>query len=313
MRFKRHKAVEEPSALVPIGGGFGVAADGLISKLKPSDGASAEQRPTELVLASPGTAAVEKAEADCRKRIKTWFALMRNAGAQMIGYRVMIGHELNQAKETIKHGEFEQWVEEEFGLSARTQLDWRDFSKLFLEELEKRKALPTVGKSASFALLGKTVPKKAIESILEIAPAIMDGKGYIQFVRDIKLLREPAEPGGYRPDPEMVAAFLAEKHADMVGTLYAALPEKIQAEFRKWLAALPEPPEDIVKRANAEADHCKTILLTALTGKWLMVAAREKRDDLLLLTEKLQEKIKGLELPRKSARGAKGEDNGASS
>jgi hypothetical protein len=69
---------------------------------------------------------VTEEEAGFRKRIKTWFTMMRNAGAQMMGYRVMIGAELNQAKELLPHGEFTKWVESEFGLPERTQRDWRE-------------------------------------------------------------------------------------------------------------------------------------------------------------------------------------------
>ena len=152
-------------------------------------------------------------EAQCRKRIKTWFGMMRNAGAQMIGYRVLIGAELNHAAETMPHGTFEKWVEEEFGLGKSTQHYWRDFSKLFLEEVQKKAALPEGGKSPTVGLSddkskGGLPPllaspkamksKKGLKAILEIAPQIMDGKGMMQFCRELKLLREPTPAGGDR-------------------------------------------------------------------------------------------------------------------
>jgi hypothetical protein len=242
---------------------------------------------------------VTEEEAGFRKRIKTWFTMMRNAGAQMMGYRVMIGAELNQAKELLPHGEFTKWVESEFGLPERTQRDWREFSALFLAEVDKKGGLPTVGKTATVAVLGKH-SKKAADLILGILPKVMEARGMVDFCREIKLLREPTPAGGYRPSPEDVEAFLAEKHPELGDgkdgkhVTYEELPEKIQREFRKWLAGRPEPASDIAERANEQGKLHKVAMIAAVTGKWAMAMSQELREDHLILAEKWVEKLKEL-------------------
>ena len=83
---------------------------------------------------------VSDVESGFRKRVKSWWALLCNSGAQMMGYRVIIGAELNAAAEAMPHGQFEKWVREEIGMPDSTQKDWRNFSRLFLGEMEKRAA-----------------------------------------------------------------------------------------------------------------------------------------------------------------------------
>jgi hypothetical protein len=259
-----------------------------------------------LQLTAQEPAAVEKTEAQRRQRIKAWFALMRNAGAQMIGYKVMIGHELNEAAATATHGTFEQWVEEEYGLAKSTQHDWRNFSALFLEEVKKQEVSPTAGKSPTAGLLRSPKvlkTKKAMAAILEIAPRIMDGRGMVEFCREIRLLNEAKPDGGYRPDPEMVREFLAAAHPELNRTpgpgvptwpSYEELGAKVQAEFRKWLAARPEPASEIARRAEEQGKAHNRAMLAAITGKWAMAMSKELRAKALTLAEKWVEKLERL-------------------
>jgi hypothetical protein len=180
-----------------------------------------------------------------QKKLTTWFRLMRNSEAQKLGYRVLIGNILNQAKERLKHGQFEAWVEEQFGLAKPTQYRWRQFATLFLAEAEKLPA-PTVGQKSHVELLNK--PKKqAVNLILEVAPKVMDGRGEIEFMRDCKFLRLPKPAGGFRPNAEMVQAWLKEHHPDFLGKLYDDLPADVQNAFKKQYRAPGPTPEEVAE------------------------------------------------------------------
>jgi hypothetical protein len=280
---------------------------------KKANHGSTESRPTgvKLELVAPETAEKEQAVQANLKTIRLAIDGNWRAGQLFFAYAAIAGAAANRLADILPHGSLEKTLEETFPRDHRTLHNWRHFAAALLPAIGKRETAalltaPVIGK--------KVIPMKALEGLQEAVLKTMDGKGMMEFMRASRMLREPQKDGGYRPDPEMVAAFLAEKHPELNRTpgpgvptfpLYAELPEKVQKEFRKWLAGRPEPESDIAERANEQAELTKTCLIQALAGKWLMVCAKEKREDLALLCGKLGDKIKELNLPRKGAKGAK--------
>lgn len=118
-----------------------------------------------------------------------------------------------------------------------------------------------------------------------------------QLCFELGLGAKPQEAGGYRPSKEEVAAFLADQHPDLQGKTYEELPEKIQREFRKWLAGRPEAPKDVIARANALADNTVGVLAQTICAPWLKGVSAEKRGDLKLCARKLIDKLDELERP----------------
>ena len=145
----------------------------------------------KLQLTTQSTGEMEKRLAELKKLLRVGFAQMRNAGAQMVGWRVIVGDYMNQAKAELPHGGFEDWVAVEFGMAKSTQHRWREFSTLFLAEVTKLKS-PALGHLGRLSVTGKG-KKKAVEMILEIAPRILQDRGEVEFMRDCKLLRDHEE------------------------------------------------------------------------------------------------------------------------
>lgn len=219
-----------------------------------------------LQLTTQSTMAMEKQMAGFKKNLKAFFTGLRGAGAQVIGYRVLIGHELNLAKEALPHGEFEAFVRETYALPDSTQQRWREFAALFLAEAAKLPTSPTVG---LWAKKGKTAAKL----IFEIAPKVLDGKGEVQFMRDMKMLSAPKPDGGFRPNAEKLEKWLAKHHEALKGKGYDELPTEVQEAFKVWYfedqqRLTPEKRREIAKQyaedllANIEAATIGTELLS---------------------------------------------------
>lgn len=176
-----------------------------------------------------------------KKQFSLFFKAMRSMVSQAIGYRVLCGKVMNEAKENLPHGEFEEWVEKNFNLPKSTQHRWREFSTLFLVEADALQKSHGVGLLADAKGLKK---KPTIEAIMEIAPKVLEGKGEVQFMREMKALPALKPDGGFRPNAEMLAAWLAQHHPDLKGKGYDALPPEIQKAFRKqYRPPLPSAEE----------------------------------------------------------------------
>ena len=173
-----------------------------------------------LQLTTQRNAAVEKDQAQYKKLVHDCWQNIRRSGAQMIGWKIVFGNYLNESKDKFEHGEFENWIREEFGLADSTQNKWREDSKLFLAEMDRLKpalpAKPGLTKSpsrdfcqltkspargfcqgASVAILHKKT-KGAVDLICQAAEKICDGRSFTETMRSIKLAAQPAPAGGNR-------------------------------------------------------------------------------------------------------------------
>lgn len=243
-----------------------------------SDSTTKNTKSTELELVSPATAHDEKQLEAHKKNIRVFADGVTRSGAQLYGYAFLAGREMNLAAQKLPHGNLLPWIQENFpDLSNGTVGRWRTFAT----DVEAK--FPTVGNLKPMLLLGtgkakKTFSKKEQEEILKVVPEMMDGKGMVEFMRDAKLLREPQEDGGYRPNKEALKAFLKEFHPDLADTAYDALPEKIQKEFRKWYKPPPPDPEILAESNRAFWREIESKLAEGLEEKTFAALSLKSKD-----------------------------------
>jgi hypothetical protein len=132
--------------------------------------------------------------------IRNLIAAQRRGAAEQFGYAFLAGRALLQAKEIVPNGNnripnagFKQWVEANFAeITLRTAENWM----LFAESILARAQLDT---ASSPLLLGSVeMNGQSHDSILQLVPEVMDGKGMMRFMRETRLLRPP-ERARYTP------------------------------------------------------------------------------------------------------------------
>jgi hypothetical protein len=128
--------------------------------------------------------------------IRNLIAAQRRGAAEQFGYAFLAGRALLQAKEIVPNGNlrapnagFKHWVEANFPeITMRTAENWM----LFAESILARAQVDT---ATSPLLLGSVeLSGQSHDSILQLVPEVMDGKGMMRFMRDTRLLRPPERP-----------------------------------------------------------------------------------------------------------------------
>jgi len=135
-------------------------------------------------------AVAEKLEAHVQV-IHTLIAAQRRGAAEQFGYAFLAGRALLQAKAIVPNGNsrhpdagFKNWVAANLPeITMRTAENWMLFAESILSRAQ-------VDACNSPLLLGSVeINGAAHESVLELVPEIMDGKGMMRFMRDSRLLR----------------------------------------------------------------------------------------------------------------------------
>jgi hypothetical protein len=144
----------------------------------------------KLEVISKSTA--EKLEAHA-KVIHTLIAAQRRGAAEQFGYAFLAGRALVQAKAIVPNGNiktpnagFKRWVEVNFPeITLRTAENWMAFAESIMAH-------------AQLALLNSPMQLGSVdlneqshETILQLVPEVMDGKGMMRFMRECRLLRAP--------------------------------------------------------------------------------------------------------------------------
>jgi hypothetical protein len=138
-------------------------------------------------------------------------AAQRRGAAEQFGYAFLAGRALLQAKTIIPNGNnrfpnagFKHWVEANLSeITMRTAENWM----LFAEAILARAQLDA---ATSPLLLGALeLTDASHDSILQLVPEVMDGRGMMRFMRETRLLR-PVERPRYTP-PKTVSAREATK------------------------------------------------------------------------------------------------------
>ena len=128
--------------------------------------------------------------------IHTLIAAQRRGAAEQFGYAFLAGRALLQAKSIVPNGNaprpnagFKHWVEANLPeITMRTAENWM----LFAESILARAQLDA---ATSPLLLGTVeLTGASHDSILQLVPEVMDGKGMMRFMRETRLLRPPERP-----------------------------------------------------------------------------------------------------------------------
>ena len=135
----------------------------------------------------------EKLEAHANV-IHTLIAAQRRGAAEQFGYAFLAGRALLQAKAIVPNGNsrspgsgFKHWVRVNLPeITMRTAENWMLFAESIL-------ARSQVDAANSPLLLGSVELNGAShDSILQLVPEVMNGKGMMRFMRDTRLLRTPS-------------------------------------------------------------------------------------------------------------------------
>jgi hypothetical protein len=128
--------------------------------------------------------------------IRNLIAAQRRGAAEQFGYAFLAGRALLQAKAIVPNGNaglsnagFKHWVEANFPeITLRTAENWMLFAESILARAQTDAA-------TSPLLLGSVeLSGQSHDSILQLVPEVMDGKGMMRFMRETRLLRPPERP-----------------------------------------------------------------------------------------------------------------------
>jgi hypothetical protein len=134
----------------------------------------------------------EKLEAHAQV-IHSLIAAQRRGAAEQFGYAFLAGRALLQAKNIVPNGNtkvpaagFKRWVDANFPeITMRTAENWMLFAETILARAEADAA------SAPLLLGSLELNGQSHDSILQLVPEVMDGKGMMHFMRECRLLRRP--------------------------------------------------------------------------------------------------------------------------
>lgn len=117
-----------------------------------------------------------------------------------------------------------------------------------------------------------------VKPLWKTIQATTNGKSMAAFIRDTKLLRAPAEDGGYRYDKSVLKTWLKAHHPDLLWDYkkeesilldYESLPPKIQKQFRDFIAAerLKNVDPELEAKENREKCDATEISVADLLEK----------------------------------------------
>jgi hypothetical protein len=147
--------------------------------------------------------------------LHTLIAAQRHGAAEQFGYAFLAGRALLQAKAIVPNGNlrspnagFKHWVETHLPeITMRTAENWM----LFAESILARAQLDA---ATSPLLLGTIeLTSASHDSMLQLVPEVMDGKGMMRFMRETRLLRAPERPRHYPRKPVSAREATREKSA----------------------------------------------------------------------------------------------------
>jgi hypothetical protein len=159
-------------------------------------------------------AVAEKLEAHAAI-IHNLIAAQRRGAAEQFGYAFLAGRALLQAKAIVPNGNirapnagFKRWVLANFPeITMRTAENWMLFAESILSRAQ-------VDAASSPLLLGSVeLTGQSHDSILQLVPEVMDGKGMMRFMRETRLLRLPERPRFFRRNPASASEASRENSA----------------------------------------------------------------------------------------------------
>jgi len=163
--------------------------------------------------------------------------------AQQYGYKFLAGCELLSAKQTVEHGNavaavasdeesespgFLSWCKSKFkDVPYRTLARRMEFAR---DVLEKSKDLPLLRhKPLELSATTNLTPEEQ-DAIVKLVPEVMDGKGMVEFMQDMKLLKEPTFAGGLQATPDQLSKSRKPTAAEI-----AAAADEVTRERAGWI------------------------------------------------------------------------------
>jgi hypothetical protein len=225
--------------------------------------ASIESRPagTKLELTAQAEAGIERQIAAHGKLLNLAAVGFSRSVSLVRAYALIAGAHANAIMEIAPHGTGEKRIEQEIpGVSKQRLHNWRKFAEKIKPELAKSQTVlllsaPSLGK--------KSIPAKVVAALDKACKEVMGDVGIMAYLDD----KEKKAAGGFRPDAQMVEAWLRANHLDLAGKSYDELPPEIQAAFR---AQYVHPTPSAEEIAEMERETWREHL------QWLDAALTEK-------------------------------------
>jgi hypothetical protein len=180
-------------------------------------------------------------------------AAQRRGAAEQFGYAFLAGRALLQAKAIVPNGNlkvpnagFKHWVEANLPeITLRTAENWMLFAESILARAQ-------IDAANSPLLLGSVeLNGQSHDSILQLVPQVMDGKGMMRFMRECRLLRPPERP---QPHPRKIIS--AREASKEKSAQARRLWESLIVELDTGGKILPriENPEDLKRYLDTLID-----------------------------------------------------------
>lgn len=137
---------------------------------------------------------------------------------------LQIGARLCEVKALLPHGQFQNWAEDEFGMSARTAQSLMNVSQRFLDKSE---TVSLLGTSVLYLLASPSTPDAAVDAVVEYAQA----NGAPTKAETQRIIAEHKEPRYLTVEEAEVAIWRAiqaqrySKGSDMLRWMATAMPE----------------------------------------------------------------------------------------
>jgi hypothetical protein len=126
--------------------------------------------------------------AESRDRIAAYHENGWRAAQQQFGYQFLAGLELHRVKESLAHGQFLKWREENLpAIPERTARRYMDFAEVLISKSATVADLTT----RPLQLTNGEIPEKEKKAILEAVFEFADGKSITDLYRDLGVIRPP--------------------------------------------------------------------------------------------------------------------------
>lgn len=186
---------------------------------------------------------------------------------------IKVGLALNAGKDMLRHGEYEPWLESQFGgdFGSRKAQYYSKLAKIFVAENRANLALPAPKET------GNWLAVRDEGSDLAIAVSEFVGDLSLAELLDKHKIKAVKKTGGYRPSETMLNRFLQD-HKTLTGIPFDAWTEEQRNEFRKWADEHNEGDSTEARAMAAEgAWHVirKSLLDHGVDRKTWMLLGRE--------------------------------------
>jgi len=205
--------------------------------------------------------------------IKFYDTRCRAAFADQMAYAFLAGIELNTFKAELDHGQWMPFLEKHLAeLPHRSANRYMQFATALQENFPTVANSPLVANLADNRLLltqGAPIPEADLKQLCTAVHDAADGKTLTQFYRDLGVIRQPKEDGGYRPPAKAIREFLKEhpqflpSATSAASCSYSDLSPEAQRAFRKWYKPQIDPEQ------LRQARHARFIEFCALASELL--------------------------------------------